>query len=508
MTKRIGRNDACPCGSGRKHKACCAAREGEVDRVVLALRQSEDAAVAAVSRFARARYGVELLAMAWADFVGADEPEPPDGEMPELETTFLPWMVCNWIPAAQWSSAADAPGGAAPSLPWQPLALEYLHATAAGVPAAVAEFLLAACAEPFSFFVVEAARPGRSLTLRDLMSDRTVTVIERLGSTAPPGSILFSRVVTRGEVAIQFGCAPVVIPSQRHLELLDLRDALSPEGRMSREAQHAAADELRDAYWRLVDELYHPTLPELSNHDGDPLQFVTLRYALDCAPAEAFAALRDLAGDMAEACSQEAERDDAGEIAEVSLSWIRVDDAPHRPQGAGVTIRSSRLSAGGGPADFVPSTTLATLRITPGCMVVEVNSERRAEAARREVATRLGARARFEGAERQDPRAMLAERRDRPRSAEEDRAAAESRRLAQLPEVQAHLKAMIDAHYASWVDTPLPALHGQTPRAAVATAAGRERVEVLVCHIEQGAAHGDAPAPDVAALRRRLGLTR
>jgi hypothetical protein len=506
MAKAIGRNDPCPCGSGRKYKACCAARESEVDRVVLALRRSEDAAVAAVTRFAGERFGDELVEMAWGDFVGAETPMPPDGEAPELQTTFIPWLVCNWIPAANWHAVTDA--GGVP-LPRQPLALEYLHATEAGVPAGVADFLLAACAEPFSFFVVEAARPGRSLALRDLMSDREVTVIERLGSTVPPGAILFSRVVTRGDVAIQFGCAPVVIPAQRHLELLDLRDALSPEGRMSREAQHAAADELRDEYWRLVEELYNPTLPELSNHDGDPLQFVTLRYALDCAPEEAFAALRDLAGDMADASLVEAGRDASGGLAEVSLSWIRVDAAPPpRPRGTGMTIRSSRLQAGGGPADFVPSTTLATLRITPGGLVVEVNSERRAEAVQAAVAARLGARARFAGAERQDPRAMLTERRGRPRSAEEERAAEESRRLMQLPEVQAHLKAMLDAHYASWVDTPLPALHGQTPREAVANPGGRERVEVLLRHIEQGAARDAGPVPDVATLRRHLGLAR
>lgn len=28
MTKRIGRNDPCPCGSGKKYKKCCESRLG------------------------------------------------------------------------------------------------------------------------------------------------------------------------------------------------------------------------------------------------------------------------------------------------------------------------------------------------------------------------------------------------------------------------------------------------------------------------------------------------
>ena len=28
MTKKIGRNDPCPCGSGKKYKQCCLAKQG------------------------------------------------------------------------------------------------------------------------------------------------------------------------------------------------------------------------------------------------------------------------------------------------------------------------------------------------------------------------------------------------------------------------------------------------------------------------------------------------
>jgi hypothetical protein len=36
-TPKAGRNDLCPCGSGKKHKRCCANKSASGNRVMLAL---------------------------------------------------------------------------------------------------------------------------------------------------------------------------------------------------------------------------------------------------------------------------------------------------------------------------------------------------------------------------------------------------------------------------------------------------------------------------------------
>ncbi len=69
------------------------------------------------------------------------------------------------------------------------------------------------------------------------------------------------------------------------------------------------------------------------------------------------------------------------------------------------------------------------------------------------------------------------------------------------------LREIKERHYASWVDEPLPALGGQTPRAALRTREGRARVDVLLKDLE----NLEARLPqderfDVAVLRARLGL--
>lgn len=79
----------------------------------------------------------------------------------------------------------------------------------------------------------------------------------------------------------------------------------------------------------------------------------------------------------------------------------------------------------------------------------------------------------------------------------------------EIPEAEANriVREMLDRHYADWPDHPLPALDGQTPRQAVRSAEGKERVRTLIKSFEHAAARGPAgQAPDTARLRRELGL--
>jgi hypothetical protein len=64
-------------------------------------------------------------------------------------------------------------------------------------------------------------------------------------------------------------------------------------------------------------------------------------------------------------------------------------------------------------------------------------------------------------------------------------------------------------HYSQWVNDPLPALKGKTPRQAVKTAEGRKAVIDLLSTLENMEARefrSGRPAYDVSILRRDLGL--
>ena len=67
-------------------------------------------------------------------------------------------------------------------------------------------------------------------------------------------------------------------------------------------------------------------------------------------------------------------------------------------------------------------------------------------------------------------------------------------RSAQPPEVpreiqQQLIRQYMDKHYRDWVDQPLPALGGRTPREAYATVGGRDVVEDILRDIENAEEH-------------------
>lgn len=76
------------------------------------------------------------------------------------------------------------------------------------------------------------------------------------------------------------------------------------------------------------------------------------------------------------------------------------------------------------------------------------------------------------------------------------------------PEVVALLREHKARHYATWLDKPLPSLHGATPRDHVRTAEGRRAVEVLLAEIEFMEQADPDTAFDVSRLRVALGLPR
>ena len=79
------------------------------------------------------------------------------------------------------------------------------------------------------------------------------------------------------------------------------------------------------------------------------------------------------------------------------------------------------------------------------------------------------------------------------------------------PEAKAYLEEAIRCHYEEWVDRPLPALDGQTPREATKETLGRERLTDLLRvmeYMDQRGSHPGHELYDWSKMRRRLGLVK
>ena len=96
-----GRNDPCPCGSGKKYKQCCLGRDSAsvvdlTDRNWRQMREAIDGYAAAVLRFIGESYGKESVQQAWREFtIGASE-EYVQGD-PNTEL-FFSWLFHRWKP--------------------------------------------------------------------------------------------------------------------------------------------------------------------------------------------------------------------------------------------------------------------------------------------------------------------------------------------------------------------------------------------------------------------------
>ncbi len=479
MTK-VGRNDPCPCGSGKKHKKCCLAKASAVtDLTWQKMRRTEGALVPLLMDYAVERFGSNVIAEAWDEFNNEQELEIPEDETPiEFETIFLPWFLFNWI-ADDYNDSDIEPIG-------KPIAMLYLEEKSHKLDSFQQRFIKSICAEQYSFFVVTDVIPGQALVLKDLIINRTVSIHERQGSeTIKVGGIIFTRVMTMNESSVMVGCAPIVIPGNYHSYFIDLRDDWRPAFKeLGNDILLEFEDEIRQIYHEINEQLNNQEPPQLQNTDGDPLEFIQLHYQLCCSPKEAFAAVQSLAIALTEEeLLEEGRFDSQGNLKSIEVPWMEKT----------------------GAEKMVGQTTVkGNLNISPDKLIIDVNSQKRADVVKRKITRRLGKRATFITSVIQSTEKMM----EVAQQSGNRKTAQASNELEASPEVQAMLKEMGIQHWQKWLDSSIPALKDKTPRQAAKSSKGRERLEALFLQFEGMSSDRAAEPfePDIDFLRNELGM--
>ena len=243
---------------------------------------------------------------------------------------------------------------------------------------------------------------------------------------------------------------------------------------------------LREMYFETRDLALNPPPPVLQNTDGEPLQLTTLNYDLNCTPLEALTALASLAlVESAAELEQTGELDQQGKLVSIEFPWLKKGNEQHESR---------------------ESTVLGNIIIEGYELSVDVNSQERAYTIRRKIERRLGHRAQFRDQEILPVEDLPEAMQNRPSDEEVEEARQKNKELAALPEVQARLQEMTEAHWNSWLDKPLPILRYETPREAAETATGRERLEALFWQFEWQPTGDNAFAPDIPRLKKNLGM--
>jgi hypothetical protein len=476
---KLGRNDPCSCGSGKKYKHCCLGNEGApvvdlADRIWRQMREAIDGYAAAMLRFTEESYGKDAVQQAWLEFtMGASEEFVPGAPNTEL---FFSWLFHRWKPDShKGNRIADL------SLNEVVPTRAYLDRRTARLSPLLDRYLETCLATPFGFHEILNCQPGIGFATKDVFSGKLLNVRERsASSTLKDGEIIFGLVVPVQSIALVEALAPFSFPPIFKTHLIHLRQR--------NELQEHPDMALRSLYFALAEAYLNPKPPELHNTDGDRLEPRTLYFDVDSAQI-AFEALAPLAmGATRDELLEDGKFDRSGSLVEATIPWIR-------------PAEGNRVG--------LQTVLMGRIRIEDRKLTVEVNSAARAKAVRATIEQLLGERARYRRSRKQSIESLVPPMTGGPGIRAASRSA-EDEELMQHPEVRAQLAEMQRRHYESWPEIPLPALNGRAPLDAVKDPDGREIVEALLNQFERDDAAMPVPTPPevFSNLRARLGLLR
>jgi len=441
---KVGRNAPCPCGSGRKYKKCHLPLDEQGDGAPRAddpLHEIDARLVRELSEFAMTRFG-----SAWARHV-----EDFADVMQVLEFA-LPWSVYHY--RVEGVTVLD----------------RYLEEQGGRLSRAEREWLAAQKASWLSVWEVSGVEPGESVTLRDLFSGETRGVREATASrTLVVRDALLARVVDHDGVSLLCGVHPRALAPIEAAEVVRRARA-----RLRRKGAVPPARLRDEGFGRALIRSWETTVadldaraaipPELSNTDGDPFLLTTDHFEI--APGARPAVEAQLA----------------------ALPGVTPPDAGEDPP-AYVFLRPGNRTN-----RSWENTVIGRASFSGQTLRAETNSRERADALRERLEAACGDRLRHRAREHADPlseAAPLGRREHAP---------------APLPpEAQQLILEQQQRYYTDWLDEPVPALGGKTPREAARTAQGRSAVDVLLKDMENREQRSKSGAPfDFSTLRREL----
>jgi hypothetical protein len=314
-------------------------------------------------------------------------------------------------------------------------------------------FIARLAATPLRLYTVTQVRRGEGLTLVDALDPESTPLIvrERMGSKTMSAGLLVGCRVLQMDDGFELSGAIYPFPMLGASVAIEaVRTVLDGDMHPEDRAYEVGFAIMREWLRQLLVPVGLPGLVDAST--GDSLLFVTDHYRIDDDAA--------LVGALDS--SAELQRDGDG--------WVRAVEAHDG------TVRSSANIERGKSAD----------RLT-----VFYRTQRLADEGRAWFEALAGASVQYLTREASDPGALV-ERTPATSAAPAPQTAADLGVSAEaLSQVIAQA---LRSSYANWADEPIPALHGKSPREAMRTPAGPERVKGLLRSYEAGEAQSAAQA--------------
>ena len=430
---KIGRNDPCPCGSGKKFKKCCGKEGNEVEA-----EESKDGGVGRAIEWLTSRHAKAVKTavrnMLDDDLDNAEQAALQtlgDEEWQGMQINAMEWLLAEGSIAVKGIQRNVAelllgPGGP-PFAPGQRRWIEQLQR------------------QPLRLYDITEVISGVGMRLRDALDTEAppLTVYEKSGSAdARVGSMIGARIMEVDSHHELSGAAYPFAPLMNASVLAELRDAASePALRPESLPRELSAIIRRNWIAQYVRPMPLPTMVDA--HSGELLLFVTDHYRVIDRQALVAALAKQL----------DVEATPAG-------GWLRLLDCDDGQQ------RQIMAIGPGKSADRIE---------------VFYKTQQQADQGRPWFDALAGPTVAFAGRVFSDPKGLV--RKMSPDDVKRPPATAHGL----PPELVANaIEQALRRSYANWCDEPIQALGGKIPRQAIKTPAGLERVKGLLRSYEQG----------------------
>ncbi len=472
----IGRNDPCPCGSGKKYKKCCLTKDAPAPAAFTAAeRQSVLEGLFRFSRRAELDEAHTVASAAfWVDWmVGRREDELREAmRLTESETAYLEWFVFDFRLASD-----------------RTLAEEFLARERRSLRSGETRYLERMRLSHLRLYEIARVRPEEGLDLTDLWTGKRLRVRERLGTRQLVVWDLIAARVMLGPANVPvLDGLPYLYPALAKEEILKrLRWA-------HRNFKRRVPGGDLTAFFKRHGMLFHHLwldhvalrpMPRVVTGEGD--EVVLARVVFDVKDQGAVAAALAHHPDLRQ-------QDDGSSV------WLEAEQAADRPPARraakGIQVTSMRFEAG-----EAPRRSLGTVALKGQYLVFEATSRPRAERGRAMIEALAGSAVAYRATGYQDV-GQAAKASPNPAA-----------RPSEIPpEVEAKLLGeFYEQHYRGWLDEPLPALGGRTPRETTGLKSGRGKVISLLKAMENMAERqrrDGRPACDFGWMWAALGIER
>lgn len=480
---KLGRNDLCPCGSGKKYKKCCLKEVSpeiteiaKIDKSWYQLRKTEGIVIDKhLLLYISKELPLEnMLESALSEFFPDDFPEELDREV-FFDVFFIPWFLFNWEPlfdidVDQFDSEKT-------------IAINYLNKYGQNLNDIEKRFIEAMNKTYYSFYSILEVDLGRSLVVKDILLGTTHTVKEiKATNYFERGDVIFGRLLTLDEQSIFIGIAPSIIPVDYHVYLIDLKEELGERcgiGNLDDEKLKDFDFELRSYFFSIMQSVCNQPKPILINTDGDPMQISKSLFRINIDPKKALERLLPLTlSDDPEEFLEDAKYDESGTVKLLKFPWLKKGNKKHK---------------------CWDNTVMGQITIEDGLLTLETNSSKRAQKGKNLLTKYLGKDITF-----QETLGETFTEESMPFLEGEDEE--QSQDFLKTPEFQGKVNQMATEHWKNWFDQRIPVLKNKTPREAARTVEGRERLEALLMQYEYYQEDGNLLKPNIDYLRKELGL--